>query len=110
MPPVTCCRTDVICSTEKRFRFTARPPGPWAGLCREPRPQRGPKNPEPLNPERDLAVGRVPDGAISWLGDARLNRETPVRGASSLRTSWRSHGSGPEWDSNGRGLASTKYA
>src|SRR5262249_14693364 len=35
-------------STEKRFRFTARPPGPWAGLCREPRPQGGPKNPEPL--------------------------------------------------------------
>jgi hypothetical protein len=34
IPAVSCCRTDVICSTEKRFLFTARPPGPGAGLCR----------------------------------------------------------------------------
>src|SRR5205814_10573380 len=56
MPPVTCCRTDVIWSTEKRFRFTACPPGPWAGLCRETRPQRGPKNPEPLTPGKHYAI------------------------------------------------------
>ena len=47
-PRATCCSTDVICSTEKRCFFTARPPGRLAGLCRRTRPQAGPKNPEPL--------------------------------------------------------------
>jgi hypothetical protein len=45
--PATRCSTDVICWTEKRCFFKARPPGRPAGLCRGTRPQAGPKNPEP---------------------------------------------------------------
>src|SRR5438552_4884153 len=71
MPPVTCCRTDVICSTEKRFRFTACPPGPWAGLCRETRPQRGPKNPEPLSVQRLLRHHQPNTERLKLLGDAQ---------------------------------------
>jgi len=32
-PAVACCSTDVICSTEKRFFFTAHPPGPSGTDC-----------------------------------------------------------------------------
>ena len=32
-----CCNADAICSTRKRFFFTARPPGPTARLCRDTR-------------------------------------------------------------------------
>ena len=40
----------MICSTEKRFFFTARPPGRLARLCRKTHPGGGLKNPEPLRP------------------------------------------------------------
>ena len=36
-PASACFNTVVICSTEKRFFFTALPPGPRARLCRETR-------------------------------------------------------------------------
>ena len=38
----------MICSTEKRFFFTASPWPRRAGLCRSPHSPAGPKNPEPL--------------------------------------------------------------
>jgi hypothetical protein len=41
IPPATCCSTDVICPTENRPFFTARPPGPRAGLCRETHERHG---------------------------------------------------------------------
>ncbi len=49
--PLTCCNTAVICSTEKRFFFTARPPGRLAGLYRETHSRDGLKNPGPLTRE-----------------------------------------------------------
>ena len=48
-PDDTCCNTDVICSTENRFFFTAHPPGRLAGLCRTTRSHIEPKYREPLS-------------------------------------------------------------
>src|SRR6185295_17403376 len=74
MPAVTCCRSDVICSTEKRFRFTACPPGPWAGLCSDTRPQRGPKDPEPLRPS---GIKAMTDHILeAWKEDIRIRTES----------------------------------
>jgi hypothetical protein len=45
----TCCNTDVICSTEHRFFFTAHPPGPLGADCAaETHSEGGLKKPEPL--------------------------------------------------------------
>lgn len=55
--PLTCCNTAVICSTEKRLFFTARPPGRLAGLYRETHSRDGLKNPGPLTRLGSLTSG-----------------------------------------------------
>jgi hypothetical protein len=46
----TCCNTDVICSTEHRFFFTAHTPGPLGADCAaETHSAGGLKEPEPLS-------------------------------------------------------------
>jgi hypothetical protein len=70
----------VICSTEKRFLFTAHPPGRLARLCRKTHPEIGLKKPEPLmlpafvwkveQPTQSVHVlkvlERAQDALVSW--------------------------------------------
>src|SRR5690348_14940007 len=47
-PWSACCKTAVICSTEKRFFFTAQPPGRCGPIVPQTHPGTGLKKPVPL--------------------------------------------------------------
>src|SRR5687767_16019224 len=72
VPASACCKTAVICSTEKRFFFTARPPGPRARLCRDTRSHIELRNREPLiRPRRADNASRITLVLLSWLVEWR---------------------------------------
>jgi len=67
----------VICSTEKRFLFTAHSPGPTGRIMPQHSLSSGPKNPEPLN-----QFDQHPPGSTSNFEDG-----IPVLPAHSLENS-----------------------
>ena len=58
---------------EKRFLFTAHPPGRLAGLCRTTRSQNGPNFPGPVK-TLCRTLGVAPSGYYEWLKQPLSNR------------------------------------